>query len=157
MKGLVHSADVDDVDDVVRDAGGVLESSDVEELAPPQKKPFEKRFSWIIPLVAMIPFLVNFLPEVIEKLPQYAGQYFFKLVESEFSRFEMVMAVAAARDIEPGQELTMSDLKTVIVERGTLPENAVSPMHVDQLIGRILIRPISKGQIIVLEGMPDNE
>lgn len=124
----------------------------------PEKPPrTSKRFSWLLPLIAVIPVLLSLVPDLMETMPAFARKYVIRYIEEEFSDFEQVMIIVAARDLNPGSVIAIEDLKVAVMALDETPENAVAPVHVDRLVGMTVQTPIQAGQIILLERVPDYE
>lgn len=119
--------------------------------------PEKKKFSWLLPLIAIIPVVMTFLPELVEKLPVITRKAVYHYIEEEFSRFEDALIIVTANDMEAGHVITSDDLKVQVIERKNAPHDAIPPLHADQLIGKTLKNSITKDQILTLECVTDNE
>lgn len=113
--------------------------------------PDKKHLKWLIPIIAMIPIIINAVPEIMRKFPVFAEHILSEYIQRELGGFDEVMVVAAARDLDEGTILTMADLKPVVISRREVAQNAIAPLHVDTVVGRMITRSISKNQIILMD------
>jgi hypothetical protein len=117
----------------------------------------KKKFSWLLPLIAVIPVLLTLVPDLAEQLPALSRRIVRWHIEEEFSQFEEVLIIVSAKDMEAGEILELDHIRVRAVERKSAPENAVPPLHADKLIGRSLKNSVQINQVITLECVTDNE
>ncbi|MBN1297457.1 hypothetical protein JXA80_11800 [bacterium] len=112
-----------------------------------QSKEKPHRASWLIVLLAMLPFLIRAIPERLPDMDTLRDAV-RSVISPVSPSFDRVQVIVAAQAITAGHVITLADIRIEVISRESAPPNAVAPLNVDRILGKPCKRDVARGKII---------
>ena len=123
------------------------EENKFEEIAESQKS---GRFGWLTVLILLFAFLAPLISRYGDKIDEFLNTNLNIERSDSNNDFEYIYVIAARTNIKKGDRIKLEMLKKKRIAREQVPEGAVAPLNVNQLIGVEVKGFIPMGSVILM-------